>query len=267
MSRQLLTEAFYRNCIIKNPESPDVYLLAQFLPDPGPRDLSHWNRTIMLEGGLLREAVYKSTLYKMPGSLLARDSLSTSSKATLRTSLAPGLNLNNFSIEMWMLPVAYDTSYYAIANWTFKLLTHSGYIQFLLTTTINKSKDSQFYIQIDINGETLSENILFHTDEGYQNHFFRFLITGFDGNLYVYINNCTNITGQRPQWIKTPKAELSLETEPFQETAQNLEFILDETLVAGIRILNEKCLLKGAWDDSTNAYPPTARSYTGTEVD
>ncbi|MDO5112854.1 MAG: hypothetical protein Q4E67_00605 [Planctomycetia bacterium] len=267
MSRQLLTEAFYRNCIIKNLESPDVHLFVQFLPDQGTRDLSHWNRTIMLEGGLLYETVYKNTLYKMPGYLLARDSLPTSSKAILRTSLAPGLNLNNFSIELWMFPVKYETTYHAIANWTFKLLTHSGYIQFLLTTTLKESRYSQYHIQIDINGETLSENLLFYTYEGTQSQFCRLLITGFDGNLYVYINNCDSISAVRPKWIKTPIAELSLETEPFQETAQNLEFILDETLVTGIRILNEKCLLKGAWDDSTNAYPPTARLYTGTEVD
>ncbi|MDO5114234.1 MAG: hypothetical protein Q4E67_07635 [Planctomycetia bacterium] len=246
MTKQLLTETFYRRGVTASQSQgkPDVYLFAQFLPEPGATDLSHWNRPLTLEGGTLIDGVFKRGLYDYSGCLQGR---SDQTNAILSTSLSPGLNLNNFSCEIWIHP--YYKKFYGMAGTsTLQFLTDNGYLQLTQTSTNN---DIPYCLQLDVDGK-IQSNVEPYITKNYAYSLHRILLTGCNGTIYVYVSR--PFTASR--WDTSIHYQFSLNAPLFTNLAHSMVFHVNDGVLVGLRLLNEKCLLTGEWDKDTNAYLP-----------
>ncbi|MDO4585560.1 MAG: hypothetical protein Q4D62_15865 [Planctomycetia bacterium] len=247
MTKQLLTETFYRRGVTASQSQgkPDVYLFAQFLPEPGATDLSHWNRPLTLEGGtLVDDFVFQGGLYYYRGYLQAR---SDRTNAILSTSLSPGLNLNNFSCEIWIQPY-YKRFTGTAGTFTLQFLTDNGYLQLTQTSTNN---DIPYCLQLDVDGK-IQSNVepYLEVDRAYS--FPHILLTGCNGTIYVYVN----LPSGSETWSSEVQCQFSLNAPSFTNLAHSMVFHVNDCGLPGLRLLNEKCLLTGEWDKDTNAYLP-----------
>lgn len=266
MTKQLLSEVFYRNQFKKNLARPETLALFHFCDNV--LDSSRWNQSMWISE--------ETTFIDPPTSDQCKFSSQTclcvaepTDPHVLTLSLFPALNMNCFTFELFFASVKPSSFTSVELEILFKSAQNGTILNYQMTgyRVSGPNYNLRYYdaILTDQNNVITPTTTLFHSISGQGAILFpvkTFMLTGLQGVYSAY-----GLSWRNNSWyILGGKSLVLSSTIPSVCMVDSIEFKVKNLYLQELRILNNVCRLTGDYNSTTNYWTPPRTHYTGSEV-